>query len=431
MAARDRERREFVVEPERRLEVSHRADAVVCGGGTAGVAAAVCAGRLGLSVVMVERAAAPGGMLTHVISGVQDRRGKGGFVREFMSALQERGFSETRLPGREHLYNRGYLPFYLDELLADAGVRPLYLALAVAPLMEENRLTGVVVESKSGRTAVRAPIVIDATGDGDIAVRAGAACRVGRDGDGACQSMSAYSFLLEYDGTVIADKPAYRAILEEAERKAGGGFELTYKHERLAPVPRTGTTANLGAHVYGYDATDADGLSRALVELRRQMWQSFNFLKENVSFFRDAKLGPMSALPGVRESRRIDCDVPVTLEDALAGRRSEEGLFTVRQMIDIHRRDPGDPDIILRHVSPYHVPYGALLPRGLENIIVAGRCIGGDHESLASYRIASECMAMGEAAAVAASLALGRGCTPRGVPGREVAAGMKARGYEL
>ena len=421
----------YVVEPERKIEVSHEADVVVCGGGTAGVAAAVTAGRMGLKTVMVERSGMPGGMVTHHIYGIQDCGMKGGFVREFMGFVEKQGLCETRYPRRGHTYNRFSVPFYLDELLDDAGVQPIYLSMAVSPLLNDNRLEGVIIESKSGRTAVCAPVVVDATGDGDIAVRAGAGYNMGRAGDGACQSMSMAAVFFEYNGEVIPDKKVFGDMLAEAERSAGGSFKLDSTYRRLIPLPCAETTTQIGVSVHGYDATDADSLSLALIELRRRMRDYNAFLSNEMEPFRNAVLGPVSAIPGVRESRRIICDDSVTREDVMSGRRREDGLFTVTQSIDIHRRVSDDPDIILEKVQPYHLPYGAMLPRGLENLLVAGRCIGGEHESLGSYRIAADCFAMGEAAGIAASLALERSCTVREIPGEDMASEMKARDYVM
>ena len=146
--------------------------------------------------------------------------------------------------------------------------------------------------------------------------------------------------------------------------------------------------------------------------------------------FRNIEFGPFSAIPGVRESRRIVCDARVTDAVVAAGGAFPDGLFRVTQGIDIHRRDDADPQIIVRHVPPYQIPYRALLPTGVENLLVAGRCIGGDHEPLASYRIMADCMAMGEAAAIAVKMALENDCAPRGISHDALIGEMRARGYE-
>lgn len=416
-----------VTEPQRQTPVSHEADVVVCGGGTAGLAAAVCAGRLGLRVVMVERSVAAGGML-NVCGGIQDIDNKGGFVAELVEGLKRRGQWDPAFSWCLK-YNRFAIPDYADELLDAAGVRPLYLSMAAEPLVEDGRIAGVFVESKSGRTAVRAPVAIDASGDGDIAVRAGAAFEMGRDSDGGCQAMSAAPLFLEYDGAKI-DKEAFGVLLQEASRRTG--VTLPSDSDRLRPVPATAHTFSCGMpHLTGHDATDADSLSDALIALRRQSREIFEFFRANTDHFDNAVVGPPPLLPGVRESRRIVCDERVRLDDALTGRRRGDGLFTVRQNVDIHRVSPDESTIVLHKVKPYRMPYGALLPQGVENLLVIGRCIGGEHESHASYRVMGDCLAMGEAAALAAGESLKRGCSPREAPANVIADAMRKRGYEL
>ncbi len=155
----------------------------------------------------------------------------------------------------------------------------------------------------------------------------------------------------------------------------------------------------------------------------------FLLLKNHTDEFKDIEYGPFSAIPGVRESRRIVCDKTITLEDLRSGKKFEDGMFTVSQKIDIHRRDKQEKAIYLEKVEPYHIPYGALLPKGLDNILVIGRCISGDHESLASYRMIADCMAMGEGAAIASKLAIQGNCAPRNIQVGKLLKEMSLRGY--
>ncbi|MFA7232216.1 MAG: FAD-dependent oxidoreductase, partial [Victivallaceae bacterium] len=139
---------------------------------------------------------------------------------------------------------------------------------------------------------------------------------------------------------------------------------------------------------------------------------------------------PFGALPGVRESRRIVCDSKVTIADIDNEKSYPDGLFTVNHDIDIHRCQPDEPAIIIRKVKPYKIPYGALLPRGLERLLVVGRCIGGDHEALASYRLIADCFAMGEAAALAAEQSLRTNIDLRSIAVRELIEKMTKLGYQ-
>lgn len=410
-------------EPSRETPVSHRADVVVAGGGTAGVSAAVCAARLGLKTVMVERTAQPGGMVTHVTSWLNDFDNKGGFPREFRDHVVGAGICQWPYC---NLY--AVVPWF-DRILAEAGVRPLYLAQVVAPVVEDGVLRGVIVESKSGRHAVLADAVIDATGDGDIAARAGADFEIGRSADGACQAVSLSHLWLNYQGEGM-DNEEWLATVRRAAEAAGNGFRLAYDHGRFKRFAGNNLAHLNGTpHATGYDPLDPDSLSDMLVALRRQAMEYFETMKNHAPGFESIACGPFSGIPGVRESRRIVCDDRMTVDRAMKGAKRPGGLFTVGQNIDIHMPTPQDPPIVVKKIKPYHMTYGAMLPKGLENIGVAGRCIGGDHECLASYRIIADCFAMGEALAIACRMAKERKCTLRQVPAADVAQEMRSLGY--
>ncbi len=425
---------EFIVEPEKKVKVLCQADVVVCGGGTAGVAAAICAGRLGLKVVMIENAAMPGGMITHCINAIQDVENKGGFVRELTTWLRQEGYAETRPEIQVWFglrYNRHYVPQYFDRLLENAGVRPLYLARAIDVIKEDGQLRGVIVESKSRREAVLASIIIDATGDGDIAVQAGADYKIGREEDNACQAISLTMILQEWGGQYIP-KDTFGDMLTKLEEKLNQPNLFTYKSMSSYPMAATKYTTGWASHVHGYNSLDADELSQALIELRRQAFETFVQVKNNIDQFKEANFGPMASIPGIRETRHIECDGMITIDDLLSGRKRSDGIFTVTQPIDIHQRTKQDPDITMNfNIKPYHVPYGALLPRGIDDFLVVGRCIGGDSDAAGSYRVAGDCLAMGEAAAIAASIALEKQCRVRSVPADMIANRMKELGYEL
>ena len=412
-----------VIEPQRKTPVSHEADVVVCGAGTAGIAAAVCAAREGLSVVLVERSSLPGGMITHVTSWFSDFDNKGGFVREFIEHLKREGIVQWPY------YNPWLVIPYLDMLIKAHGIRVLYLADAVAPLIEEGKLRGVFVESKSGRTAILAKIIVDATGDGDIAARAGAKYEMGNRDQGAMQAISITQLLMNYTGGTIAVEKM-RAIITQASSKSGKSY--WYPYDMWHPEKVVGTKNALFQnipHVTGYDPTNVEELSDAIIEARGQAYELYELLKSHTDVFKTVEFGPFGAIPGVRESRRIVCDAMVTKETVLSGGRFDDGLFTVTQAIDIHRRNKSEPCIMCEDVRPYHFPYRALLPRGLDNMLVVGRCAGGDHEALASYRIIANCMAMGEAAALAAKSAVTMNCQLRDVPAADVVRAMSSRGY--
>jgi hypothetical protein len=368
---------------------------------------------------MIENSAQPGGMLTHVTHWLNDYQNKGGFTREFFDGLIKDGVMEGAY------YNPFLVTPRLDRMLKDAGAKTLYLCRAAAPLMEDGKLGGVIVESKQGRHAVRSKIVVDATGDGDIAALAGAGFEFGRESDGAVQPVSLTCFMRGFkrDFAVIKDE------IVPALKKIKPDYEPPYDAGRIRRAVGSADGFMCGLpHVTGVNPLDAESLSGALVELRAQAYELFSLMRQT-DICPELEFGPFSGLPGVRESRRIICDGKVTKKDLTEGSPRPDGLFTVSQSIDIHRCRPGEPSIIVERVKPYQFPYGAMLPRGLDNIIVAGRCAGGDHEALASYRIIADCLAMGEAAARASAIAVRDAVSPRDIDTDELVAGMRAAGY--
>lgn len=413
---------EHVEEPARQIPVSHHADVVVAGGGTAGVAAAVVAARLGLQVVMVERTALPGGMVTQ-LSWLNDFKNKGGFPREFLQNLEDQGIYTA--PN----YNPFLVVPYFDRLLREARVQTLYLAFVAAPLIENGSVAGVIIESKSGRTAIRAKLVIDATGDADVAAMAGAEFKIGRDSDGACQAISLVHLLTNYRAGKIT-RERMCELAEAAAKSAGNGFKLPY--DKWSPKPIVGTESCLAnglPHATGWNPLSVDEMSKCLIELRQQAWNIYSTLKKHTAEFASIEFGPFVGLPGIRESRRIIGDVEITRDCVVKGGRFPDGLFMVQQNIDIHKCTQDEPAIIVLPVQPYNLPYRALLPKGIENLLVAGRCISGAHEAEASYRVIADCMGMGEAAAIAAKMAIDNHCSPRQIAVKELVNEMRKRGY--
>lgn len=411
----------FITEPPRQTPVTHDVDVVVCGGGTAGIACAVCAARLGLQVVMIEQTAQPGGMVTSVTQWTGDMDNKGGFVREFFAELTALGIY------RRPYYNGFQVVGYFDKLLEDNHVTPLYFTKAVSVIKEGNSLRGVVVESRQGRHAIMGKVIIDATGDGDVAALAGADFEYGRPSDGEVQSIS-LSMLMQN----ITGEPHLRDEVAPAMQKVKPDYKLPYDNGHMRKLPGCEAAGLCGlSHLCGCDLFNAEEFSKALAELRRQSLEFVKILNQTPIFGGKVEAYGFSALPGIRESRRIVCDARVSDEDCFDGNFYLDAIFTVRHNIDIHRCKEGEPCIIVEKVNPYHIRFGSLLPAKLENIMVIGRCIGGSHRALASYRLIADCFAMGEAAALAAASAVKENCSPRNIPLAELQKEMKQRGYEL
>jgi hypothetical protein len=412
----------FIIEPERKTLVYCSADVVVAGGGTAGVAAAIRAARLGLKTVLIERASMPGGMLTQVVKTLEDHANKGGIVKELLAFLHSENSWE------QPFYNPFILVPWLDSRLEEVGVNVLYLVTVVGVLRDGNNLRGVIVEGKSGRQAILASTIIDATGDGDVAVIAGAAYHFGRPSDQACQAITLSSLLTNYKGQPLSGKELTALV----EQHSDYGYSLPFTESSARPLPGdNGTVWHAIPHATGRNPVDMAELSEALVMLRKQSWHFFRFARDRIPEFEACLYGPVSSLPGVRESRRIVCEKNISAQDARTGRKHDDGIITVTWPMSIHKHDESDAPLRQEPVKPYHVPYGALLPKGVDNLLVVGRCIGGDHEAMASYRIACNCLGIGEAAAVATFLAKDSNCKVREINRARLQAEMENLGYEL
>ncbi|MBE6392411.1 MAG: FAD-dependent oxidoreductase [Lentisphaerae bacterium] len=409
-----------VFEPARNVPVTHEADVVVCGGGTAGIAAAVCAARLGLKVIIIENSAQFGGMMSAVTMWSGDVDNKGGFVKEIFGYMEENGFY------RRPYYNNFSLVSLCDRLILENNVTPLLLTRVCSVVMDNNTVSGVIVESKQGRHAVMGRIIVDATGDGDVAAFAGAEFEYGRNSDGRIQSISLPMLVNNYHLGEIELKGELLPKLREIKPD----YELPYDNGRMRRMP--GSDASLWlmlSHDWECDVLNAESLSRSIIKLRGQSDELIDLVKQ--AYQVQLEKGPFAPLPGIRESRRIICEARVGTEDYTAGKYYEDGIFTVRHNIDIHRCKDGEPAIVVTKVNPYQIRYGSLIPRGLNHLLVIGRCIGGSHEALASYRLIADCMAMGEAAAFAAAQAVRKNCALRGVSVATLRRCMQEAGYEL
>ncbi len=426
-----------ITEPARQTPVADEVDVLVCGGGPAGTATALAAARGGARTALVENQLCLGGMAT---AGMVNRLGPyhdqeriilGGIPLEVLRALIDRGLAqepEICAPGVCEPATRTCSPYWLvfdpegmkrllDELLADAGVKVLFDTRAVAPVMDDATIRGAIVESKSGRQALLARQVVDCTGDGDIAAAAGAPFQLGREGDGLLQPVTLFFKCLNVDWprAFAYGREHARELRNAALDQVGNDFVLTGTDNWLH---REETYFNC-LHEHGVDATKVEDVSRAAASLRKKMWANLEVLRRHVPGCEQASLIASAAALGVRETRRIGCEYTLTVEDVLAARRFDDQVYRYACYVDIHEPRPGrTSEHAGRNLSAgqsYGVPYRCLLPRGVENLLVAGRCLGATHAGLASVRMMPSCMAMGQAAGTAAAMAAESGRPPRDV----------------
>ena len=465
---------ETVEEPASRIPVRATVNVLICGGGTAGCVAALAAARQGATVFLVEAMPFMGGAHTAAqingIGGWQyelDRRPLiDGIPLEIMRRLAALGGAPEKLvsslstprssppdytDGGLGCYwiniNPEYTKILYDRLMKDARVDVLLHASAVKPILDNGSVLGAFIESASGREAVLADVVIDCTGDGDFAARAGAAFSIGRPEDGACQPMSQLFTLGEcrppnfWYGDEDQD-PEPNPLIRNRFRQS---IALARERGEIVLNPNDILCAATPVHsecdsvrtinftrIQRKLPTDATQFTEALMEGREQVMEALQFMRHYVPGCERSFLVSTAPMIGIRESRRILGDYLLTGNDVLAGRDFDDGIARGIYLLDIHNpTENGKRSQLIMLKQPYTIPYRTLLPQGIENLLVAGRCISGDHIALASYRVQSHAMAIGEAAGTAAGLAAKQGVSPRKLSPALLRATLRSAGANI
>jgi hypothetical protein len=286
--------------------------------------------------------------------------------------------------------------------------------------MDGRRVDGVLVSNKAGLREVKAEYVIDASGDADIAARAGAAFELAGGDDLPVQSLSTIFYMGNVDNERAFSLSQRERTELMAHSEASGKYKLTRIGGSIHPTPHPGFVhANL-TRVPNIDATDPFALTRAEIEGRRQAHEYARFLIHEHPGFESAYLAMTASYAGVRETRRLIGEYVLTGDDVVAGRKFDDAIACCAAPIEDHH---SGKDVRWRYVEGdgyYQIPYRSLLPREIDNLLVAGRCLSATHEAQASARNSAQCMAMGEAAGVSAAIALSQVVQPRDVDLRQL-----------
>lgn len=422
-------------------------DVIVAGGGPAGIAAAVSAARLGARTALVERYGILGGMLTsgHVQPILGHAEGKT-MYDEIVALLQE---GHTDVPsiatrnGREVGIDLEEAKHRLLKLCVENGVF-VYLQTPVADvIMDGNRITGVVVLTPKGLEELHASVVVDATGDGFAAMRAGAPFEIGRASDGKCQPAT-LEFTVEnvdnshhffcYGGSdpvTLPDGRRYSEVCKEAcaRGELPENVSIVRIHHTLQPDERNinATQAN------GFDTLTPQGNTAAEYLLREQIPIVIDFLRKHAPGFENCRLKSSATTLGVRETRRFIGDYVISDEDVEKGaRHADVVVHKAWFLIDIHNpTGGGQAEKHSQPATPYDIPYRSLLPRDVEGLLLSGRNISGTHRAHASYRVMGVAIPTGQAAGTAAALSVQKGCAPRELDYRFVQQALKAYGTRL
>ena len=430
----------LVSEAARQTPLAGECDVLVCGAGPAGMAAAITAARQGASVVLLEVHGCLGGVWTAgLLSYVLDS-GKDGLNAEIIARLRELGASIREEKGADaarplawdsYIFDVEAMKFVLESMAAEAGIRVQLHTRVVAVEKRGRRVAGVLTESKSGRQAWRAGVVVDATGDGDVSALAGCDYEIGRgagEADCPCQPMSLMGLVMA-PGAMLRDldhgrpgaKDRFRSDIERA------GLSPSYAKPTLFPVAGPLAAVMLN-HEYGARPDDAAAITAATLRARTELFGVCRALGK-LPEWAGLRLVATAEQIGVRDGRRVRGRETVTVDDVVAGRERVDAVCRSNFCVDVHAMMKaegktsgyGSAGVKAR---PFDIPLAALIPADVDHLMTAGRCVSGDFFAHASYRVTGNAVAMGEAAGVTAALASDRGIAPHEVPAAEVTAGL-------
>ncbi|MDA8219617.1 MAG: FAD-dependent oxidoreductase [Dehalococcoidales bacterium] len=436
-------------------------DVIVAGAGISGVVAAVSARREGARTLLVERTGFVGGLVTAGRMTKPTGPVDSGVFREMLERAAALGGADTTIreaPWGPYsgIFDPEVLQRVMLDTLSEAGVE-LLLHAQVTDVVADERVRGVEAVVKSGRRLILSKATVDATGDGDVAALAGAPFSLGRPKDGKTQPITTYLRLINVDMPRLAayvrehpqDFPD--VVFPENSGKTNADYVFTFfatgflgliKQAKEAGdwrIPKNNITIktgmlpgelNINATRFQGNALDERTLSEGEVELRRQAYNAFDFFRKYVPGCEEAALLDIGPLIGVRETRRIAGDYTLTYDEVKSQSRFRDAVGLSRCALDIH--EPGGEGLIMTTVGKgYGLPYRALLPKGVEGLLVAGRCISVDEIALGSTRNVPACAITGEAAGTAAALAAKANTTPRRLNVEEVQAVLAKRAIAL
>lgn len=408
------------------LPVFDEAEVVVLGSGAAGCVAALAAARSGADTLLVERYGFLGGTSVMVLDtfygfytpGEQSRRVVGGIPWEMVERL--RRFDDvlerpnTYGAGTGVTYDPQALKVLWEQTALESKVRLRYHTFCVSVQSDGDSVAHLVVAGKSGLGIIRGKVFVDASGDADLCHWAGAPYESAHL-SGQAQSLTTTFRLGNVDESRALK--VKRAELERLMKDANlsGEYRLPREEGSVHRTTLRGVVATNMTRVADVDATDPAELTRAEIEGRKQALEYTRFLRDKVPGYEQAYLINFSTQIGIRETRRIYGEYRLKRDDVLSARRFADAIAQCGAPIEDHHAGSDTRWEYVPNSDTYDIPFRALLPQKLTNVVVAGRCLSADHDAHASVRSMAQCMAMGQAAGTAAAMAAKANASPRDV----------------
>lgn len=415
-------------------------DVLVLGGGPAGIAAAIKAAEGGADTILADQNGYLGGTATAGLVGPfmtsYNARGERQLIRGFFERIVRRmeaaggavhpsnatlGTSYTgyRVAGHQNLTAFDYevLKKTSEQMCEEAGVRLMYHLFFVKTDVENGVIKSAYFATKQGIYKISAKIFIDCSGDADMAFDAGVPTVFG-DGEGSVQSSSLFFTVRGIDKEAMdrhmAESPDMETkfyMREIAEERAKGNYPL-WRHKILIFEGFHGEWIANMTQLEDVDGTDPEQVTSAEITCRKQIDYILAFLRKYVAGCQNVTLARSASTLGVRESRRIVGEYETTLEDVTNSVKFQDSILCCSNTADIHKKELKDHYGMI-HSDHYFIPYRALLPKKIDNLLVAGRCVAGERIVVSAIRVMPPCFGLGEAAGTAAALTLRNNCTPK------------------
>lgn len=445
-----------ILRKEREIEIQKSVDVLVVGGGPAGIGASIAAARQGKKVLLLEKRAFLGGNITacyvencnyffHNINCHSE-----GIYAEIEEKFNKKYSNDNVREKREHTFHSEYLKVFLDDFTKENNVEVLFHSFVNEVIMDQDRISAVLIQTKKGPIAVQAEIVIDATGDGDVAYSAGVPYEQGREKDGLCQPGTVSVRLAGADVKALTeDGDGLNRITQKfREDYRAGRVDLACKRQDI-PFGRL-TKAGVISYVnysceYGIDPTDVKGLTQGEIACRKYILELVEYLKEHYEPLKNVEVVSMASEIGFRDSRRIRGIHKLTIDEMESQTHFEDTIAVFPRFYDMLSPDAimfstekvegkGYSGYIYEPIKDdrhFEIPYRSLVPVNVSNLLVAGRCISADHVAESGVRAISLCMMIGEAAGIAAAIAAEHGVSPEHIEVKELQECLRRTGRNI